>query len=828
MANTQNNQRIMKWAKIYEDLNIVSFTFEGITTSLNQDGIKENKKAIGLPLWKTTITKENYKNFIRTENFRKHNAMAVITGEISNITGIDFDDPKEYDKLLIEIPELKNHYTVKTNKGYHIYVKYEKELKTTTNILKGIDIRNDGAILYAPPTVYKLLNGTIAKYDYLGGNILPIPKILFSILMKNSTPSINTLNLTEKRVIKENVDDISTITTAETDPTFDDIKSNEDYIKIQKYITDGLLDKYSEDYSEWFKISCIFKNEFGLKRGYDLFELFSKKSSKYDKTKNDEIWNNAIKNKPIKAIKIGTLIRSLKIDNPDYNFKNPTKKEEQKNDQRTILDIQQDLVNMKLVNVLDEEFDDNNIIVNLMKRFSTVGDYDYAVLLNEYFGKTFKCVSILENKWYSYNNSKLWFNDECGETIRKLLCNDLYGYFEQYRFKISLYKETVKEDDLKLKLCNILLKNIDSSLVKLHKTSTVKDIMCALKDITIDNNFLKVINKTPYHLPLKNGNLIDIKTMIKRERTIDDYFSYECGADYIEMTDEEEQEMEEYFMGLFCNNKEIVNCCCDILKSSMVGKPLRYIYFFTGKGRNGKTTLLNIIRKIMNNGMDVISKNVFVKSKTNSNLNTEVEKLDKVRIGFCDELKKDDTLNTDLIKAITGGGCLNLRTLQKTDYTITPTTTLFCATNEMPQVDVEQATKDRLIILPFNNQFAVNKSFEEEMLLKSDLVFSYIMKNGRIRDNFEDIPEEMKNATNEYFEDNDKNPLKWFIDDNIEYDENERIKREDFRNSFNNWCRTNNIPMNTQTNKVFTTELKKYNIDNRESNHKVYYCGIKI
>ena len=73
--------------------------------------------------------------------------MAIITGKMSNLTVIDFDDPTSYDKMVLDYPELKNHKTIKTNKGYHVYCLYDEAINTTTNamlVYDEVDIRNEG------------------------------------------------------------------------------------------------------------------------------------------------------------------------------------------------------------------------------------------------------------------------------------------------------------------------------------------------------------------------------------------------------------------------------------------------------------------------------------------------------------------------------------------------------------------------------------------------------------------------------------------------------------------------------------------------------------
>ena len=159
--------------------NFIYFTFPCIKTQLNKDGI-EKKKPKNMPSWKE-ITADNYKNYVN----EAHKCRAVLTGSMSGITVIDFDDMNSYERMLEEYPDLKNHKTIKTKKGVHVYCQYDATVLTTTNASEeyaGIDIRNDLAVVFAPPTKYKLLDGTMSHYSDLGGDILPIPDIIRSNL----------------------------------------------------------------------------------------------------------------------------------------------------------------------------------------------------------------------------------------------------------------------------------------------------------------------------------------------------------------------------------------------------------------------------------------------------------------------------------------------------------------------------------------------------------------------------------------------------------------------------------------------------------------------
>ena len=111
------------------DEKFVCFTFSGISTRANAQGI-EKKTPMGLPKH-AEINKDNFKNYCNPS----HKAAAIITGKMSNITVIDFDDKDCYESMVTKFPDLKKYRTIKTNKGYHIYCQYDPNIISTTVLL---------------------------------------------------------------------------------------------------------------------------------------------------------------------------------------------------------------------------------------------------------------------------------------------------------------------------------------------------------------------------------------------------------------------------------------------------------------------------------------------------------------------------------------------------------------------------------------------------------------------------------------------------------------------------------------------------------------------
>jgi phage/plasmid-associated DNA primase len=239
--------------------------------------------------------------------------------------------------------------------------------------------------------------------------------------------------------------------------------------------------------------------------------------------------------------------------------------------------------------------------------------------------------------------------------------------------------------------------------------------------------------------------------------------------------------------------------------------------------------LFKLLVKIFQKAIDTISTDVIIERTNKSSITTEFEKLDKSRLGYITELKEVHKLNIDIIKKISGGDDMDSRGLFKSNNTIQPTTNLCVLTNELPKFHTEQAIIDRIIIIPFNNRFDVNINYEEEMMNKKDLIFSFIMKKGNIKDKF-DLTEEMISSKNEYIENNTKDYLKDFIEeyyDIKEFIKKEKILRDEFRRCYDEYCIKKRIKINNDTNTKFTRELlKKYNIDSKETNGKSYYIGL--
>lgn len=103
---------------------------------------------------------EELDKWFKPEQSYSYLRLAIVTGEISGVTVIDFDSEDAWNKcselLGDESPTRdKNLPVIQTPRGRHIYLPYKKELRQTTGFLniEKLDLRNDGGYVIAPPSI---------------------------------------------------------------------------------------------------------------------------------------------------------------------------------------------------------------------------------------------------------------------------------------------------------------------------------------------------------------------------------------------------------------------------------------------------------------------------------------------------------------------------------------------------------------------------------------------------------------------------------------------------------------------------------------------------
>lgn len=323
-----------------------------IPVKLSYD-VKEQKKKIKFP-------RSGYKNIKTVDESNDlfkmnpdYTGVALLTGKINNITVIDVDNIDEFNKIKNEIGfddlDSGKHVVVNTHKGFHIYCAYNPDVKQTVNISNCIDIRNDGGCVFCPPSYYYINSEDKKKnekitYDFNEGDIIEnlekmnnLPSIPNKFMNKLMNSDIKTdMTKTVKNSSKKNTKNAMSECGrdgASKDNVIEDIGPNIRQIRIGIPIQDKLrnvvmyLEKLPDttftDYDKWRNVGFALahysnKDEDMLK----IYDEYSQKSSKYDKSKVNEIWKYAdLEREDCLTIRyIKKLIRENKTNNMITNY----------------------------------------------------------------------------------------------------------------------------------------------------------------------------------------------------------------------------------------------------------------------------------------------------------------------------------------------------------------------------------------------------------------------------------------------------------------------------------------------------------------------------
>jgi hypothetical protein len=485
----------------------------------------------------------------------------------------------------------------------------------------------------------------------------------------------------------------------------------------------------------------------------------------------------------------------------------------------------------------------SNISKILKQVYSSGAEMDFADLFLVLYGDNYKCVSSKNKVYYNFTDECIWEKSNGVHRVN-LQTKVLLTHFEDRTSILNNHAHTLDDATDEYKQVLKEIEAVKRAIYTLKTSCKVSSICKFITDNIMDEDFESGMNRIIDGLiPVKNNLMFDTTTLLTTERTINNKFNYWCDVSFKDdITADELKDMDDYFKALFNNRDDTKQVMVNVIKSIFSGVTFRNIFFFTGDGSNGKSLLFKLLNKIFGKAMDVISNDVIIQKKGgSSSINTELAKLETTMLGYVTELKERDELNTTMIKKISGGDAIDYRGLFQGNKTIAPTSNLCVLTNKMPYFEVEPAIMNRMVVAPMNNVFPIDPTFETKMLGKLDLLFTYIMKQGKIITSLkkDDLTDEMLVAIEEYKEDNYKDYLGDFIKRNFDkcvYDEkapiNERkesrITVDEFLVEYKTFLKNNGYRNNTDTKSKFTRNMKKYHgILTWESNHIIHYIGIK-
>ena len=557
----------------------------------------------------------------------------------------------------------------------------------------------------------------------------------------------------------------------------------EDLSKV-RYLVSILSPERATDYSQWIQVGWCLHN-INSRELYNDFLIFSQKCpEKYSEEVCQKVWDKAKES----GLTVASLYFWAKHDSPN-NY--------------------------------------NSIVSNKIDELNN-GHVDIAKILHELYGHEYiHCQNLnkWKNGWYRFSNNR-WIFEPDGCSLRNKLTGDLKDIYMNY---IRTNQELLTNADITPSQKTIYNNNIKEATNIATKKLTSSDFLSkTLLEATFifrDPNFQEKLDRNPYLLPFKNG-VFDLQLHQFREGVPHDYTSMTCGMNFQPSDNLLNKRNLIKFIEDILPNKAVREYALTVLASSLdyVNREEKF-YIIIGSGRNGKSLLMQLHQEVLGNFSCALPVSLITQKRADSSKPVpEVVKMDLKRHCL---IKEPDTanisLNTGIIKELTGNDLISARNLYENDNEFRVASKLMLMTNTLPDVySDDPAIWDRIRVIEFPVHFCDPKDIKDPNIdkpidntIKSklpDWKQSYIellleyYKKYKTQATIPEPPE-VSNATLNYRERN--NTLLQFITEKIENKERSNATISELYNVytywFNEWYQNKKIASKKEFDAYFRT-----------------------
>ena len=292
-------------------------------------------------------------------------------------------------------------------------------------------------------------------------------------------------------------------------------------------------------------------------------------------------------------------------------------------------------------------------------------------------------------------------------------------------------------------------------------------------------------------LPGEQGEVLDLKTCQPRPASKADLVTMTVG---FYPAEEEDCPVFKAFLKRACaGNERLISFIKRAMGYSLTGDPREHKFFLLwGDGRNGKSTLLGIIREVFGDYAKHADMATWQHdSKKEGQTRSDLVRLEKARLVTSIEAGKRFRFNMTIIQGVTGGDPLTMRTLYQEEFQYMPMFSLWLAANYRPEItEKTTAAWERVLPIPWN-VFIPPEERDKELPAKLRAEGPGITRwvlNGLVDYRREGLnpPSEVLNFLGEYKTENDS--LALFARDMIILDENSILGAGELMQHYRLYC----------------------------------------
>jgi putative DNA primase/helicase len=266
----------------------------------------------------------------------------------------------------------------------------------------------------------------------------------------------------------------------------------------------------------------------------------------------------------------------------------------------------------------------------------------------------------------------------------------------------------------------------------------------------------------------------------------------------------------------------------------LLGQPIQRIMFHVGTGANGKSTFLEVITRVLG---DTFAVGLPAESITGfgergaGQASPDLARLFGKRMLRVLELPAGKPLQQELIKKLTGGEKIPVRTLFKGFFEFQPLCKAHMSGNDYPTIDgSDGGLKRRLLVVPWTVTIpeAEQRDIEEvvrELLAEAPAILNWLiagaldyLENGLV------VGDPIRSLTKEYFDDQD--PVGVFAGDCVEQAPGETVAARAMYIAYQAWSEANAKKPVSETR--FARTMKKKGFARDETSRVRLYLNIRL
>lgn len=397
-------------------------------------------------------------------------------------------------------------------------------------------------------------------------------------------------------------------------------------------------------------------------------------------------------------------------------------------------------------------------------------DLGNAERMVDMYGSDMKYVH-LWGKWLVWDNTR-WITDQTGDIYRKSSATVRSIYSEvqaaptpEVRERIAAWAHNSENSER------------ISAVTRLAKSRIGVPVM----PDQLDAN--------PYVLSVKNG-VIDLETGDIRPPRRGDLISKQANVNYID--GDECPLWDNFLMTIMSGSGDKVNYlrrCVGYTLTGLVDE--QAMFFCYGRGKNGKSTFLEVIMAIFNDYAIRAAAEMLMTTRNSSSIPNDVARLPGVRLVIASEVGAGHRLDESKVKNLTGKDTITARFMRSEFFDFKPIHKLWMYGNYKPNIrGADEGIWRRIQLIPFPVQISAeqrNTKMQEVLLTEASGILNWAIR-GCLEWQQEGLnpPDEILKAILEYREDMDI--IGEYLNDRTVNDPGSRVATEDIYNDYVLWC----------------------------------------